>query len=1701
MRDTSPRAAGPAGPQFEAKVATHYALAVLARTEAFGLPGAIVDRVEFQRRGQGHPLDDIIIKGTTRAGDPRCLEVQAKRSMAFTQGDDNFASVVAGIVEGRKTDPARRFAAAIERTSGPIENGVQEALELSRHSTDAKAFLTLLNTPGRSNNDMRHFVAAFKKHLADHGLTADDALFEVLRSFSVLVFDYARPQSITEHHDRLRAKQLASATGQGDPYDTLFGLVLRSDAIGGETDRSHLIASLRERGVEIGGAFNLTNARARIEEMSRFALSEIKTTVHGHQLVRADRRRSLEELLIEAEIGSGVIEISGPGGAGKSGLLKAVVDGRQMSARILVLAPDRTPPGGWPSLRSAFDIDATAEVFLQDLSCDGGGLICIDGLDRFRDDGQRKTVTDVLSTALGVKGVTVLFTARPDWEEEATISFGEDLMASLSTRRRLLVEGLNDNEANALAEAAPTLAPLLGPDHPAKALARNPFILRRLVSTRLNTDRVLSEAELAWDWWISGAHAAGISGGRIHARRRVLLGVAQGLLSGEGLVDVSMHDSSAVATLIADDVLVQISTDQVKFQHDLFTDWAIACTLSEDLKRVQSLTLTEMPPFWLSRGFELACRRLAEGDDNEAWPNILNELASKAANSGWTGLALLALIRSEQASSLLERYTDTLLDNMGDLAARLIRRVIAAHGRPSETVLQDVLPTEYTIPKGLILPAGPHWLKLIGWCNAHFDQLPPTALAASISLFDGWLTLAAFGDRTISPLLLDRLADVLVAHIEEHDRPLPRPGEPLPGIRYAVDRNALETARLQLALNARLSASAAARYLSAIAESKRPHREMRQLLEFPGRLPSAAPAEFSAAFQSVIREEAEEARSDFARRRRQPISLSQLEHPFVLGRCGIAVFTELLEADRKQGMGMIRYLVRATEGAADSDSGFPLTLAGCELRVSPVFSYGWSRGRSPSHMVFKALEALEYWGHQRIEGGEPLNEVVDQIVGDGHISGATLLVVVDLVLSHSPINGERLAELIASPEILALDAGRARIDAVDRITGGRLGRSRQGGHAADSAIEEKLSSQGSRMLAVHDCIGQIIFRQPDEANAELRARLRKGVDRLGKWTEAAVHWTSPVFMASHALRLASKENYEFVTEIDAEGRQRSGWSFRWPEAQLRWLQEQASNAAAESESFNRSIAIRMAMDDENNSVTVSVADAESVLGETADASPQDEDEHHDPDDPWINRVAASAFVARFGSDQAMESQHVTLSTVFDQALKQTVREPHNLRYDVMYDAQALAIAGLLYLASKSQSADDRRALLGATSSYSASAASVFSRHREAAEKLGDCLLRAATRIGLQSCVFSRRKNYDEDEAAFVARQSELKEIQSIRMTAELNWIERDGDEPAWPSPPPRRRRPKRTITLSAGKPKPAHPRLPQEYPDFYFDNHTAEVWLRTLSRLSSVDPEAVVALLNANRDWLVATNGPGEDGEDERDLERTWTRGLLECAATRAKAWSSGERNTLIFDVLDNFSDEAFIDGAAAFLVQSDLVHIEGDAADTAYLVDIRERLWVRLKETTRWRQHLWSPRDGMEIHLKELISAFFFKLSYGFGGETAYTKGLAEDQLTPFLPLLTEIAVASAPCPTIAHLFLDVLDLLEPGKVEPFLVTAAARWKVDGDQRFWNELGVGRRVCSIAEKAECESSIQQWTEIADIIAATGVALGETLKQMLKWSS
>ncbi|MGE0768751.1 MAG: hypothetical protein AB7L90_20090 [Hyphomicrobiaceae bacterium] len=61
-----------------------------------------------------------------------------------------------------------------------------------------------------------------------------------------------------------------------------------------------------------------------------------------------------------------------------------------------------------------------------------------------------------------------------------------------------------------------------------------------------------------------------------------------------------------------------------------------------------------------------------------------------------------------------------------------------------------------------------------------------------------------------------------------------------------------------------------------------------------------------------------------------------LEGPFVLGRCGIGLFADLLAADRKSALDLIRSLAALDQGLIRSDDGFVLPLAGQGWRIAQV---------------------------------------------------------------------------------------------------------------------------------------------------------------------------------------------------------------------------------------------------------------------------------------------------------------------------------------------------------------------------------------------------------------------------------------------------------------------------------------------------------------------------------------------------------------------------------------------------------------------------------------------------------------------------------------------------------------------------------------------------------------------------------------------
>ena len=183
-----PAATGNAGPQFEAKVGAFLLLSLLSGSEPRGLPGATIRTVEFQQRGSGRPLDDVIVQATNADGSAAVLEIQAKRTLTFTASDKEFTDVVAQMWEAAQKpefETSRyELAVAIARTTTRVEHACQEVLHWARELPDGATFAEHINREKFSSKGMRDFVDVFRANLAAAGAPTDDeTVWRLLRNY------------------------------------------------------------------------------------------------------------------------------------------------------------------------------------------------------------------------------------------------------------------------------------------------------------------------------------------------------------------------------------------------------------------------------------------------------------------------------------------------------------------------------------------------------------------------------------------------------------------------------------------------------------------------------------------------------------------------------------------------------------------------------------------------------------------------------------------------------------------------------------------------------------------------------------------------------------------------------------------------------------------------------------------------------------------------------------------------------------------------------------------------------------------------------------------------------------------------------------------------------------------------------------------------------------------------------------------------------------------------------------------------------------------------------------------------------------------------------------------------------------------------------------------------------------------------------
>jgi hypothetical protein len=783
---SSPAATGPGGSHFEGQVGAHYLLSMLVGAEPRGLPGTRIERVEFQRAGEGKPLDDVIVYARDQAGRPAEMEIQVKRSIKFTPADPVFKGVVEQIAKASKErgfwGEPHELAIATAKSSRKIDGAYQDVLKWARELGSHETFMARLGRKGAANEDMRSFVRTFGDHLKNAGCPhGDEDVWRLLRRVRILPFGYASPASAAEELAKertaraLHPDEAAKATSL---WTHLTDLSMQIAIAGGDRTRASLSQDLATASFRLAGERRHTQARAALAEDSGAALADIGDQIGGVTLARTARLEAVRAALDRGRY----IEIRGDSGVGKSGVLKHVAEETAADSRVVVLSPGRTAPR-WAAMRREIGFEGTAKDLLSDLANDGGSILFVDNVDFFGDE-ERNTVVDLFNAAAETPGMSVVVTTRRSFGLEEPSWLPESAIEKLGRGGVVDIGELDRAEIAELRDAAPKLAALLAERHPARGVARNLYRLARLAARYVEGDSPRTEIDMAEQWWRT---ADGEEAGR-RKRARVLRAMAEHALTTSEPLDARTFPAPAIEELVASESIRDLGGDRIMFRHDVLREWAIGNLLVAEPAAFDRFSLKLPAPPAAARGAELAARfALERGSDAAAWSALLYRLSADGFHGSWRRAVLLALVRSEIAGELLDCTSVLLFADGGRLLRELTRTTMAVDAEPASSFLAAIGVDPKNIPSGLLIPCGPSWAHLIAWLVGLGDRLPAVVIPDVVDLYTSWSS-GMFGLDSVTPKLLPWLYQWLVEIESAHEADPRNRREPFGG---AIDYDSL----------------------------------------------------------------------------------------------------------------------------------------------------------------------------------------------------------------------------------------------------------------------------------------------------------------------------------------------------------------------------------------------------------------------------------------------------------------------------------------------------------------------------------------------------------------------------------------------------------------------------------------------------------------------------------------------------------------------------------------------------------------------------------------------------------------------------------------------------------------------------------------------------------------------------------------------
>ena len=1643
QKGSSPVGRGGAGTYIEGQLGAYYLLQMLAGSDARGLPNARIERVQLQGENEGYALDDLIVHGVSEQG-TALLEIQSKRTIRFSPKDSIFQAVCEQIVRSnpvQKPTDRHLLAVATQRTSYAISGPYQDVLEWAHRAESGVQFFARVALPGVASEEMRSFAKSIRSNLVVHGVAdEDEVVWAIIRRFMILEFDFESAAPEAKAHALTLSRQVLApedATRAEALWSNLIEIVIETGKAGGSVTRQSLIERLTTRGFHLVGDQNFSLARAKLAEMSRHALMEIGTTVGGVNLPRLGALADLEK----ARDGHRFIEITGKPGVGKSWVLRHLAERIGREGHVIVLDPVGTPDGGWSALAQRLEMPGTAKNFLWDLAAGGGAVLFIDGLEMFTSVERRRTVNDLLREIAEVPGFSVVVSKRPDVGVEDTGWVAEDALAKLGTSCQVVVDELNDDEVAALGTAAPELRALLSRDHPAASIARNLYRLAQLLKVP-SLANIRTEAALADRWWKS---ADGAKPDGVRPAQRLLAELAEAALAGQDLVEAST-DTPARAHLLRSLTLSEPERDRLSFYHDVLRDWAIGARLNEDMTLLDGVNLSVPPSPRVARGIEFAGRfTLEQGQDGSNWTTLLDALSRQGAHDAWRRQALMAIVRSELSSQLLNRCSAALLADGGALLVEMCTAIVATETISAASAFKQIT------AKGVELPfEAPGSLRIattlsaptvLTWCTVHASEITMQAISAVVKLAEVQ-TLMIMGVRELGQPTAKMLFDWLMQlNLRKSTITIPSAAA-APWHERQARTTMIEDLQNMALLVAPHAPDATKAYLTAIAKED-DHYKVKAIRPFSKTLASVAPNELAMLIKSSLIEQScrRQSRGDslhgafgFADADYMPASPAQ------------PPFLDLLDADPEIGLDLIRTLVDAAvehhaDGVKAGTDGFTIVFDGKPRFFPWVQTYYWSRSRQArEYAASSGLMALEAWSHERLEKGEDVDAVLRDILGPEGSCAGYLCVAFDVFLSHWPTTRDALVPFVANPSLLAND--RTRVG-VERLGGGMMMKQEPKGRV----MLADLANRPSRSISLERLIPYYISE--DAPGQKVRSLLAEAVKATGAYSDEA-DFGDPAFIGSYALNMLDQTNW-----VQAEG----GFAYKSPPAEAEHLERLEARRQAHERSSTIEVRIQLAISDPaKGSPELAREAVEYAAGDLPDYSDKDYLKSRS-----TRLISTAMLVARDGDDALLDEHEDWVRTVIAAALGEDV-DHYGSNECLDFHRPAQGICTLIHLWCRGRLVSDRNLLLRTVARKDHAAVLAITAARARIQEVNPQLIKAAVRIAFTSC---RWHPYDEDKSTREAYEKEKARHDAYAIAAEITWLD-GGPEPNWPDLPDEKpsfsRQPRAVIS-----PNGTRTELNRDDGSFrrrsreavsHVDSQGLAKWVSLIRGEGSALPSWYIEIVDAYALWSAQLIGHGFSADAEvSQTPDAWIDQFYSLVASALMDASQDSFEWMLQPIIE-LPDQSFCDVTETLMHAADVTYFNEPDRPSDRAVALRRRLVTRTLALNRWA---WDPRQGslgIDIETGPTIGMLLMSLYNSFSATKTYLVPAVFDRVDPLLETVRPM-MRGGPTAFIALCTMNTLNVAPTARHLDFLLFAVETWLevTNGDRAMWNELGIGRKV------------------------------------------